>query len=78
MIRSRKNWLPTKEREKSRGREKREGSKSVVVRGVRCLFYSQPLNITLVHDIIHHGNSLIYHENDLSPSLIVSSKLGTI
>ena len=67
--------------EKKRGREKIEGGKSVVGKGGgggRCLCCLQPLNITVVQNIFHHGDSLMSHYDHPNTPLTLSSSTVTI
>ena len=62
-VKSGTNWVPPQQREKKRGRKKREKQKVVagrVSRGGGCLCHSQTLNTTVVHNIFHHGDNFVY------------------
>ena len=67
------NQYYPKNREKRRLRVRRDRGKSVMGRGGICPCHLHPLNITVIHDIFHHGYPIIYHDKPYPNTFVVSS-----
>ena len=77
-MRGGKNQVTPQEIGRNNRRDKRDGGGAVVGKGGRRPCLPQPLNVTMVKNIFHHGDPLISHNEPPNTPFTLSSSPGPI